>query len=64
VDVKGGFYVLSHKGKLIAFLAVPRDEANNCAFGGSDFKTLYITASGTLYSIRTTTPGRLVWPAK
>jgi hypothetical protein len=25
-------------------------------------KTLYITGGGTLYSIRTTTPGRVVWP--
>jgi gluconolactonase len=25
-------------------------------------KTLYITAGGTLHSIRTTTPGRVVWP--
>jgi gluconolactonase len=61
-DVKGGIYVLSPEGKRLAFLAVPRDEVTNCAFGGSDFKTLYITAGGTLYSIRATTPGRLVWP--
>jgi gluconolactonase len=63
-DVKGGIYVLSPKGKLLTFLAVPRDEVTNCAFGGSDFKTLYITAGGTLYSIGTITPGRVVWPSK
>jgi gluconolactonase len=63
-DVKGGIYVLSPEGKLLAFLAVPRDEVTNCAFGGSDFKTLYITAGGTLYSIATVTPGRVVWPSK
>jgi gluconolactonase len=61
-DVKGGIYVLSPEGKLLAFLAVPRDEVTNCAFGGEDRKTLYITAGGTLYSIRTTTPGRVTWP--
>jgi protein-tyrosine-phosphatase len=33
------------------------DEVTNCAFGGDDRKTLYITGGGTLYSIRTTTPG-------
>jgi gluconolactonase len=60
--VKGGIYVLSPEGKLLAFLAVPRDEVTNCAFGGDDLRTLYITAGGTLYSIRTTTPGRVVWP--
>ena len=62
-DVKGGIYVLSPEGKLLTFLAVPTDEVTNCAFGGDDLKTLYITAGGTLYSIRTTTPGRVVWPA-
>jgi sugar lactone lactonase YvrE len=34
----------------------------NCAFGGDDLKTLYVTGGGTLYSIRTTTPGRVVFP--
>jgi gluconolactonase len=62
-DKKGGIYVLSPEGKLLRFLPVPRDEVTNCAFGGDDLKTLYITAGGTLYSIRTTTPGRVVWPA-
>jgi gluconolactonase len=61
-DVKGGVYVLSPAGELLAFLPVPRDEVTNCAFGGDDLKTLYITAGGTVYSIRTTTPGRVVWP--
>jgi gluconolactonase len=63
-DVKGGIYVLSPEGKRLAFLAVPTDEVTNCAFGGDDHKTLYITAGGVLYTARTTTPGRLVWPVK
>jgi gluconolactonase len=62
-DKKGGIYVLSPAGKLLAFLPVPRDEVTNCAFGGDDLKTLYITAGGTLHSIRATTPGRVVWPS-
>jgi gluconolactonase len=61
-DVKGGIYVLSPAGKLLEFLPVPTDEVTNCAFGGDDLKTLYITGGGTVYSIRTTTPGRVVWP--
>ena len=63
-DVLGGIYVISPEGKLLTFLQVPRDEVTNCAFGGDDLKTLYITGGGTLYSIRTTTPGRVLWPAK
>ena len=61
-DVKGGIYVVSPEGRLLAFLAVPTDEVTNCAFGGEDRKTLYVTGGGVLYRARTTTPGRLVWP--
>jgi gluconolactonase len=63
-DVKGGIYVLSPEGKLLDFLPVPTDEVTNCAFGGEDRKTLYITGGGVLYSIRTNTPGRVVWTGK
>jgi gluconolactonase len=63
--VKGGIYVIDpESGKLLAFVGVPTDEVTNCAFGGDDLKTLYVTGGGTLYSIRTTTPGRVVWPKK
>lgn len=61
-DVKGGIYVIEPDGKLLTFLPVPTDEVTNCAFGGEDRKTLYVTGGGTLYSIRTTTPGRVVYP--
>jgi sugar lactone lactonase YvrE len=64
-DVKGGIYVIDpESGKLLAFVGVPTDEVTNCAFGGDDLKTLYITGGGTLYSIKTTTAGRVVWPKK
>lgn len=62
-DKKGGIYVLDpDSGKLLAFLPVPTDEVTNCAFGGDDLRTLFITAGGALYSIRTTTAGKVVWP--
>lgn len=63
-DVKGGIYVLSPEGKLLAFLAVPTDEVTNCAFGGKDGKTLYVTGGGVLYSVRTSTAGKVVWGGK
>src|SRR5207244_7437466 len=63
-DKKGGIYVFDMDGKLLTFLPVPRDEVTNCAFGGDDLKTPYITGGGTLYSIRTAAPGRVTWPAK
>jgi gluconolactonase len=54
---KGGVYVLSPGGELLAFVAVPVDEVTNVAFGGEDWKTLFVTAGGTLWSIRLNTPG-------
>jgi gluconolactonase len=54
---KGGVYVLSPDGKLLKFIAIPKDEVTNCAFGGPDWKTLFITGGGTLWSIPVDTPG-------
>lgn len=56
-DLKGGVYVISPKGELLDFVPIPQDEVTNCTFGGLDRKTLYITAGGTLWSIRTLVPG-------
>ena len=61
-EKRGGVYVFSPGGKLLAFAPVPRDEVTNCTFGGPDLKTLYITAGGTLWSVRTTTAGQMAWP--
>ena len=57
-----GIYVFSPEGKLLEFISIPRDETTNCTFGGDDLKTLFITAGGSLWSIRVNTPGRPVWP--
>ena len=56
-EYKGGLFIISPEGKLLEFIAVPKDESTNCAFGGPDLKTLYITGGGALYSIRTKTAG-------
>jgi gluconolactonase len=58
---KTGVYVISPAGKQIAFIPTP-ETATNCTFGGPDLRTLYITAGQSLYRIRTTVPGWLVWP--
>ncbi len=39
----------------------PKDEVTNCAFGGEDLKTLFITAGGSLWSIPVDTPGRVTF---
>jgi gluconolactonase len=56
---KGGVYVFSPEGKLLETIPIPVDEVTNCAFGDADLRTLYVTAGGTLWSIRVDTPGRV-----
>jgi len=58
---RAGIYVLSYEGKLLEFVPIPKDEVTNCAFGGEDLKTLYITAGGTLWSWPVNTPGRVTF---
>lgn len=56
-EFKGGVYILSPEGKLIEFVPFPKDEATNCAFGGPDLKTLFVTAGGELWSVPVSVPG-------
>lgn len=52
----GGVYVISEDGRLLDFISIPQDEVTNCAFGGPDLRTLFITAGGTLWSIQMPVP--------
>lgn len=53
-----GIHVISPQGKLLAFAATPEDTITNCAFGGEDGRTLYITCGPFLLSCRTQIAGR------
>ncbi len=57
-----GIYVFSPAGQLLDFVPIPRDETTNCGFGGDDLQTLFVTAGGSLWQIRTTSPGAPAWP--
>lgn len=48
---KAGCYILSSSGRLIDFIPTSPDECCNCAFGGADGKTLFITSGGHLWSM-------------
>ena len=52
-----GVIVFDKSGKEIARIAVPEGWTANVCFGGRDRQTLFITASGSLYAIRTRTKG-------
>ncbi|MDI1313095.1 SMP-30/gluconolactonase/LRE family protein [Prosthecobacter sp.] len=48
---KAGCYILSPSGRLLDFIPVAPDECCNCAFGGKNGKTLFITSGGHLWSV-------------
>lgn len=51
-----GIWVWDARGEWIGLLETPEDPAN-CAFGGPDSKTLFITARTSLYQVRCLYPG-------
>jgi gluconolactonase len=53
-----GIYILSPRGSLLQFVPIPNDEVTNCAFGGPNRQTLFITAGGHLWSLPVDTPGK------
>ena len=57
LDTKPGIHVISPQGKLLQYIPTHEDTITNCAFGGPDMKTLYITAGKTLYRLRTNVAG-------
>jgi gluconolactonase len=57
LDTKGGIHVFSPQGKLLRFIPVVEDTITNCAFGGKDMKTLYVTAGKTLFEFPVDIPG-------
>ena len=59
-DVPPGIYVIEPHGKLRGRIPIPEDVITNVTFGGSDLRTLYITAGKTLFSIRVNVPGFVV----
>lgn len=58
LDTRPGIHVISPRGKLLDFIEVPEDLITNCAFGGPDRRTLYVTCGKLLLSVRTRIPGR------
>lgn len=52
-----GIHVLTPQGRLVAFVETPEDTLTNCAFGGPDGRTLYVTCGKLLLSLPTRQPG-------
>lgn len=52
----GGIWVLDVQGNHLGTIVTPEQPAN-CAWGDEDYKSLYITATTSIYKIRVTIPG-------
>ncbi|MEL6273210.1 MAG: SMP-30/gluconolactonase/LRE family protein, partial [Chloroflexota bacterium] len=52
----GGVHVITPEGNVTGILLMPEHTTNFC-WGDADLKTLYITASTSVYSVRMTQPG-------
>jgi gluconolactonase len=58
-------YVFSPSGEVKHMHPVPCKRPTNCAFGGPDFSTLYVTTiEGFLFRAQTDRVGRLLYPAR
>jgi gluconolactonase len=58
-----GVYIFAPNGDRLGF--IPTGEApGNCTFGGQELRTLYITATSSLYAIELTIPGQLTYPSR
>ncbi len=58
-----GVYIFAPNGDQLGF--IPTGEApGNCTFGGDGLRTLYITASSSLYAIELAIPGQLTYPPR
>jgi gluconolactonase len=54
---KAGIYIFTPAGVLTQMVPIPMDSITNCAFGGTDMKTLYVTAGNTLFKFQTKIAG-------
>ena len=52
----GGIMVFTKEGKLLGTVKIPENPAN-LAWGDPDFKSLYVTAQGSIYKIKVNTKG-------
>ena len=57
LDTPAGIHVFSPQGQPLHYYPIHEDTITNCAFGGPDLKTLYVTAGKTLFEIQTDVVG-------
>ena len=53
----GGIRIVTPQGKVLGQIKTPDKAQSNIAFGGPDWSTVYITASGNVYRLKIAIPG-------
>jgi gluconolactonase len=61
-DVPPGIYVITSTGKLLGRIPITEDICTNLAFGGSDRKTLFVTAGKSIFRIPLSVSGYALYP--
>ena len=59
----GGVWVISKLGKHLGTIVAPEIPAN-CAWGGSDYRTLFLAAPTSMYRVRTLVRGKATYSLK
>ena len=54
-------YIFAPNGRVLETHPIPADIPTNCTFGDADLQTLYVTAGGCLYRVRTERTGYLIF---
>ena len=57
VVAAGGVWVFSSDGEHLGSIPVPDPRPTNCAWGGNDWRTLFIAARTSVYRVRLQIPG-------
>lgn len=57
----GGIWVMDPEGNRLGIIRLPEAPSRNLAFGGPDFRTMYVTAGNSVYSLGVRTPGIAVF---
>jgi gluconolactonase len=63
-DVPAGVYVITPGGELLGRIPITEDLCTNLAFGGPDWKDLYVTAGKTIFKIPVAVAGHALYPPR
>jgi gluconolactonase len=61
-DVPAGIYVITPRGQLLGCIPILEDVCTNLTFGGTDRKTLYVTAGKSIFKIPLAISGYTLYP--